>query len=255
MKSFYSLLLAAMAGAFMWSSCEKNEDPPNPVVKTGKLAIRFQHVWGMNAVPIDINQKIFHPRTSDTLTLTAFKYYVSHIEVKKADGDWYAEEEVYHLIELGDPSTHIITMDNLPVGDYDEIKFVMGIDSLRNTGGGQPGDLDPAKGMFWNFTDGYIMVKSEGISPQSPTGTFTYHLGGFAGPHKNVLPKYQQLHNKPAMVRENKTPSFVITANPAKIFHNHGSVTNGHEITSPGPDAHEMGFDFQDAVMVSGVQN
>ena len=255
MKTFYTSLIMALVGALILGSCKKEDNPTNPTTKTGSLAIQFEHVWGMNAVPIDINQKIFHPKTKDTVTLTTFKYYVSHIEVKKAGGNWYKEEDIYHLIDLGNPSTHFVTINNLPVGDYEEIKFVMGIDSLRNTGGDQSGDLDPSNGMFWNFTDGYIMVKAEGVSPSSPTGTFTYHLGGFTGPDKNVLPKYQIFSNKPAMVQENATPTIIIRANPAKLWHHYGSIANGEEITTPGPKAHEMAFDFQDAVMVSSISN
>lgn len=255
MKTIKTTMIIALIGAFVMGSCKKEDEPTNPTNKTGTLAIQFEHVWGMNAVPIDINQKIFHPKTFDTITLTTFKYYVSHVEVKKADGDWYKEADIYHLIDLGDPSTHFIKIENLPVGDYDEIKFVMGVDSLRNTGGDQSGDLDPSNGMFWDFAKGYIMVKAEGVSPNSPTGTFTYHLGGFTGPDKNILPKYQMFSNKPAMVRENEIPYLIIQANPAKIWHNYGSVANGHEITMPGPDAHQMAFDFQDAVTVSQINN
>lgn len=253
MKS--ATLLPILALFLVFASCDKDEPPTTPTPTYGDLVIRVEHVWGMNAVPIDINQKIFHPKTSDTITLTTFKYYISNLEVKKAGGDWYAIPDSYHLIDLADPGSMFIYFTDLPAGNYDELRYVMGVDSARNIGGDQVGDLDPANGMFWNFTDGYIMIKAEGVSPNSPTGQFKYHLGGFAGPDKNVLNKYQQFSATPAMVNSNQVVSIVLQANPAKLWHHYGSVSNGEEITTPGFEAHEMGFDFQDAVRVSQVIN
>ena len=130
MKFFKIFLLAAIAIPLTFNSCKKEENDP-PIVKYGDLAIMFNHVWGMNAVPIDINQKIFHPKTGDTITLTTFKYYVSNFEVKKAGGNWYKLDDYYHLVDLADPSTHMFKFENLPEGDYNELKFVMGVDSAK----------------------------------------------------------------------------------------------------------------------------
>ena len=253
MKSY--LFLAILAVALVFSSCKKDDKPANTDPTYGDLVLRIEHVWGMNAVPIDINQKIYHPKTQDTVTLTKFQYYISNIEVKKAGGDWYVEPDSYHLIDLAEPASMLIMFKDIPTGNYDEIKFVMGVDSLHNIGGDQTSDLNPSLGMFWNFTDGYIMIKAEGDSPNSPTGKFKYHLGGFAGPYKNVLEKYQSFSNSPAVVNETQPVSIILEANPAKLWHNYGSISNGYEITVPGPEAHEMGFDFQDAVRVSQILN
>ena len=253
MKS--NLFITALALALAFSACKKDDPPTIPNPTFGDLSIQIEHVWGANAVPIAINQKIFHPKTGDTITLTTFQYYISNIQVKKAGGEWYVEPDSYHLIDLADPNSMFIMLKNIPTGNYDEIKYVMGVDSARNVGGAQVGDLNPANGMFWNFTDGYIMIKAEGDSPNSPTGKFKYHLGGFAGPDKNVMNKYQQFSNIPATVNENAPVTIVLEANPAKIWHHFGSVSNGHEVLTPGFDAHELGFDFQDAVHIAQVIN
>jgi hypothetical protein len=65
---------------------------------------------------------------------------------------------------------------NVPAGTYTGMYLTMGVDSARNVSGAQEGALDPANGMFWSWTSGYIMIKAEGLSPQGAGGSFTYHL-------------------------------------------------------------------------------
>ena len=63
---------------------------------------------------------------------------------------------------------------------------MLGVDSVRNVSGAQTGGLDPAKGMFWTWSSGYIFFKLEGSSPKSGDvqKNLTYHIGGFQGPYK-----------------------------------------------------------------------
>ena len=58
----------------------------------------------------------------------------------------------------------------LPEGDYTELQFLLGVDSLHNVSGAQTDDLDPAKDMFWTWNSGYVMAKMEGNSPAVKTG-------------------------------------------------------------------------------------
>ncbi len=80
----------------------------------------------------------------------------------------------------------------VPAGEYNQLTFIVGVDSLRNTMNisRRTGVLDPASsmdnGMYWSWNSGYIFFKIEGESPAAPadpTGNhkFRYHIGGFGG--------------------------------------------------------------------------
>jgi hypothetical protein len=84
----------------------------------------------------------------------------------------------------------------VPEGDYTQVSFVLGVDSLRNTMrlDKRTGILDPTvgnnegAGMYWGWNSGYIFFKMEGNSSvlttkEDPTGNqqFKYHIGGFGG--------------------------------------------------------------------------
>ena len=94
----------------------------------------------------------------------------------------------------------------------------MGIDSLHNVSGAQAGALSLASGMFWDWNSGYIMLKAEGDSPNSPTGKFALHLGGFSGTNNIVTVKTAEF-GKTVKVTNGTTPTMTFTVNPARLWH------------------------------------
>lgn len=245
-----------LAGVIMlaFSSCKKeeNNDPPAPT--TGDFKVEFDAVWAANMDPFNMNTKMFHPKTGDSLTFTTFKFYVSNIKLKNADGTLWEVEESYHLVDLSDPTAVVFDFSNVPSGTYTGMYLTMGVDSARNVSGAQEGALDPANGMFWSWNSGYIMIKAEGLSPQGTGGSFTYHLGGFSGPDNTVMVKDINFPAAgPLTISPSGTPTIHILTNPARLFHSYGSVSNGSVIMSPGPDAATMAFTFNDWVRLDHI--
>ncbi len=228
------------------AGCKKEENNP-PAPKEGDFKIEFEHVWAANMDPFDLNSKLLHPKTGDSLTYLTFKYYISNIKLEKTDGSLWEDEESYYLLDLSDPTSLVLDFTNVPTGTYTKMYLTLGVDSARNVSGAQEGALDPANGMFWSWNSGYIMIKAEGLSPQGTGGSFTYHLGGFAGPNKAVLEKEIAFPTAgPLSISPNGTPTIHMLANPARLFHTYGSVANGSVIMAPGVNAGTMAFDFQD---------
>ena len=66
-------------------------------------------------------------------------------------------------------------------GSFNQLSFIIGVDSLHNVSGAQTGALDPINGMFWTWNTGYIFAKFEGKSPFSTAlnQSVVYHIGGF----------------------------------------------------------------------------
>ncbi len=171
-------------------SCKKDtKDPeptpePTPVTPTsGTLKLEFEHMF--DTVEFNFNQN-YKTDNGDTINLNILKYYISNIVITKDDNTTFTESNSYHLIDVSNLSSTILSIANVPVGNYKSLSFTLGVDSARNVSGSQTGDLDPAKGMFWTWSSGYIMFKLEGTSPQSgsATKTLTYHIGGFSGVNK-----------------------------------------------------------------------
>jgi hypothetical protein len=60
------------------------------------------------------------------------------------------------------------------VGNYIRVKISIGVDSIHNHTGSQPGALDPtiAGDMFWLWSTGYKFVKLEGTYKTASSGGF-----------------------------------------------------------------------------------
>lgn len=171
------------------SSCRKADLPtptPTPETKTGKVMFEFFNKVGGNN--ISLSGDWYKNENGDSFQLTKFNYYISNIKFNNVDGSSFSEPESYHLVEQETKSSLTFEVSNIPSGTYSSVTYTIGVDSLRNVSGAQTGDLDPAKGMFWSWSTGYIMLKIEGISPKSTQAgnIFMLHAGGFKGDY-NVL--------------------------------------------------------------------
>lgn len=238
------------------ASCKKETTTTEPTDETGTLTVQLDYVWAMSLVDFNLNETYYQPMTGDTLTYTTFKHYLSNFELLRADGTTWTAEESYHLANLADPSSLSIDFSEIPAGDYVAIRFLCGVDSARNVAGSQTGALDPANEMFWSWNSGYIMIKAEGTSPQSSTGSFAYHLGGFTGEDKAITEReinFGTLGN--LSISKDNNASVVLQANPARLFHSYGTVANGATIHMPNANAGMMAQDFNTWIRVTEVHN
>ena len=89
-----------------------------------------------------------------------------------------------HLVDVFEPSTLKISLQNINYKDIKTMHFNIGIDSTTSVSGALSGDLDPTKGMYWAWQSGYVNMKIEGRSPKCPTrkNAFQFHLGGYMQP-------------------------------------------------------------------------
>lgn len=175
--------LIALANLLILTAC-KDENPSNE----GSLTIEFQHFFG--TAPLKIGSS-YTNSSNETFTLTTFDYFVSNIVLQKADGSSYIvpQESSYFLIKLSEGNKSLIHLNNIPLGDYKSITFMIGIDSLRNTmePARRTGALDiggRAEGMYWTWNTGYIFLKMEGNSeavPDTQDKRFYFHIGGYGG--------------------------------------------------------------------------
>ena len=165
----------------------------NPIdQRGGALAMTF--VNQVNGSPLVLNTTTYTNKSGEAFTVSKFDYFVSNIRLIRADGSAYTvpQDNSYFLLRAADPASQSFTLTGVPAGDYAQIEYMVGVDSLRNTAdiSKRKGVLDPGSshtsGMYWDWNTGYIHLKLEGTSPAAPldaTGmrTFRYHIGLYGG--------------------------------------------------------------------------
>ena len=250
-RSFFSVM-AGLAVAVIVTSCNKTEEPTPEVL--GSFDLEFEYTWGMDGSPFVLNTPLHHPMTGDTLTFDTFKHYVGNVVLEDVNGETFTDAEAYALFDVAEPNSLVLRVTDVPEGDYASMTLTLGVDSAHNVSGAQAGALDPTLGMFWSWNTGYIMVKAEGTSPQSSTGAFTYHLGGFSGENAVQAERTFDLTSEGLLtVRADAAPTVHFMANPARLFHTYGSVANGPMVHMPGPAAGTMGQDFHSWIYLDHI--
>jgi hypothetical protein len=241
MKNLY-FICALVAVTLVISSCKKEDK--ETTTTAGKVEIHMAHRWENSTTNFLLNMELVHPMTNDTMTFTTFKYYVSNIKLKKADGTWYVHPESYFLVDLATTGSEILSIPNVPTGEYTDMEYTLGVDSLRNVSGAQSGALAVSNNMFWSWNSGYILVKAEGTSPNSTSGSFAFHLGGFMGNNNIVTSKSVNFSGNSLTIASGKTSEVHFNVNPAKLWLTASSMSTNNSIMMPGVTAKTMATDF-----------
>lgn len=211
------------------NSCTKD----SPSNDGGTIKLEFDHQ--VNGTAMQYN-KDYVNAAGETMKFTLFKYYISNVSLVRADGSVYTlpKDECYFLIE--EPTTGanpLITLKNIPTGEYKEVRFIVGVDSLKNCAplSERTGALDPASsGMYWAWNSGYIFLKVEGKSPAvagNPGATsdnFVYHIGLFGGYSSPTVNNIKSISlsktGETAKVSSSISPQVHIVVEVMEIFKN-----------------------------------
>ncbi len=200
-KIFYNLLLSVL----LISSCGKDNGiiggpfPFNPLdtvttfkgillPETGKISLNFENYF--DNIPIVYATQNYVTGANDTISIANLSYRISNVQLYDQLNFKWVDIGTYKLNSGGDAYKYSFTINNVPAGLYNNIRFNVGVDSLRNHSGEQIGDLDPALGMYWSWTNGYIHFRVEGRLHSSLT-TFGLDIGG----SENVVNKLIDLTN------------------------------------------------------------
>ncbi len=176
--------------------------------------LRIVNQFGVK--PLQLNES-YVTLNGDTVMFTRFSYYLSNIRLKGKDGKVWQQSESYHYVDVPEEGVAKleIPLDGLPKGEYSEISFGVGVDSLRNHSGKQVDALDPDNGMFWMWETGYVFLKAEGFYHRSRGGrkAFVYHIG-----RDNCFQMVQLKFPKPLRTNTETTFTLEITADARQLF-------------------------------------
>ena len=106
---------------------------PTSNTKYGSVTINFNNKAGSESLQLNIGNYL--NANGDSFNVSKFKYYISNIVLKNADGTTFVEPECYHLIDNRKGNKYSLILDSVPVGPYNGISFILGVDSTRNTSG------------------------------------------------------------------------------------------------------------------------
>ncbi|REA60147.1 hypothetical protein DSL64_15855 [Dyadobacter luteus] len=240
---FHKCFAALFAATILFSASSCSESPstsptPEPVASDGgKLRLEFDNVVGdKNLV---LNGVTYKNASGEDFIVTKFNYFISNIKLTKADGSIFTvpQDSSYFLIKEDTKASQFVTLNNVPVGDYTAVEFMVGVDSLRNTSPieKRQGVLDPSgsmmeDGMYWAWNSGYIFVKLEGSSSKGNpvNGKFYYHIGLFGGYNERTVNNTRIIKvnfgTLKAPVTLSQTPEVHFLVDVLKVFD--GAATN-----------------------------
>lgn len=255
--------LAAIMLVLTLTNCKKDKTTtpapePSPVLPTaGNLNLYFAGMVGLD--PLVFSTHTYTNQAGNTYNITMAKYYISNIKLTKTDNSVFVENNSYHLVDLSDSLLSLVKLSGVPYGNYKSIEFMIGVDSVRNVSGAQTGALDPALGMFWTWSSGYIMAKMEGTSPQSTAvgNKLEFHIGGFSGANnvlKTVSPSFGL---DTAKVSSTITPTIHFSSNFAEWFASPNVIdfSTINTITMPGTNAKKVADNYADMFTVKYIHN
>lgn len=190
-KITYSLFFVLLSNLFFSAACKKAATAPVSDTETTTMSVEFDNVVG--GQNLALNSETYRNAAGEDFSVSLLQYFISNIQLRKTDGTIYTVEQdsSYFLIKEGNVASRFAKF-KVPPGDYNQLTFILGIDSLRSTMDitKRTGVLDPSgtheSGMYWGWNSGYIFFKMEGSSPSAPvdpTGQrkYRYHIGGFGG--------------------------------------------------------------------------
>ncbi len=221
MKTNFVLYTAlAVLLSFSFISCEET------IVKQGGVKIEFDNVVGdKNLV---LNGVTYTTPSGEEFSVSALNYFVSNIRLYRADGSSFTvpKDQSYFLIKEDTKASQMVSLPQVPVGDYTGLEFVLGVDSLKSTSPleERTGVLNPGngEGMYWSWNSGYIFLKLEGNSPHSSTAEkFNYHIGFFGGYTEKTVNNNRTIvlpFEHPVTVSETSTPEIHLMADLLKLF-------------------------------------
>jgi hypothetical protein len=219
-------LFSAFVVAILIISCQK-EDEISPNDKNS-VSIEFDNRIGDQKLVLGTTKA--KNASGEEFTVTRLNYFVSNIALKKDDGSVLKFPNNYFLLKQSDANSLIIKLNDIPAGNYTELSYTIGVDSLKSISdvSQRTGVLDPASygddNMYWSWNSGYIFFKMEGKSaaiPADKADHFELHIGGFGGKTAvtpNNLKNITLSLADAATVRKNIAPQIHVITDVSKVF-------------------------------------
>lgn len=182
-------LFLTLSLPFLALSCERDPEiqpvkgTPPPKVYPDSLAgvMKVEFLHNVDGQPLIFDSQQYVNKAGNTYRIASLRYYISNLKLKNGrTGQTFALEDSYYLVRPKENKT-ILTLRGIPVKEYDQVEFSIGVAPKPNGTLMNSGDLDPgvAEGMAWGWKTGYKFMEFEGWwdTNNQSTGR-TFHIGG-----------------------------------------------------------------------------
>lgn len=252
-----SLLIFIIASV---SSCQKDVKS-NVEGQQTNLTIRFKPVVKFDSVNMYFDTTTYTNPWNESFVVNNFKFYIRAIRLTNTNTGKAFEvaADKYFLVDFRDSLSSLVKVGILP-STYNRLSFILGVDSLHNVSGAQTDALDPAKGMFWTWTTGYIFAKLEGTSPSSGAAgkRFMYHIGGFkTGEDVNKDIQLLFPFGTGVSMADGKNTEITVTADVFDWFNSPHDIRISKlpTIMTPGVEARQVADNYSKMFTIMGVKN
>lgn len=261
---FFAVILPATFLFTALTCCKNDDDAPPPAINnpidetypdslSGVMQFKFNHV--ANGSPLVFNTKQYITASGDTFNVNKLLYYISNVKLKNSvTGKTYVEKKSYHLISAKD---NAITFNakGIPVKEFDQMEFSIGVDAAQNTQIDNTGDLAVDNGMAWDWNTGYIFFKLEGQKlANNPASAFSISL--HIGENMNYRTVQFALPQKVSF-ETNKNRTAQIEVDLLKLFNNPGNIldldTYGSVSHGPDPKAAKIANNYATLFTIQNI--
>jgi len=226
---------------------------PFNTTKTGSVKIVFKNT--VAGIPLMLDSAKYKNIFGEPFTVTKFKYYISNVSLENKT-DKQAEKESYHLTDARDSISMSFSYP-VTAGKYNDLAFLLGVDSIRNCSGAQTGALDPMNDMFWTWNSGYVMAKLEAGSDSSKSmRRLEYHIGGYKA-SENVVQQIRLHASTPIIITEGKETIIVVETDLSKWWQTIDKITIAENpiCTTPGSLAKRIAANYSNMFSIQSVSN
>lgn len=249
-------LLIVTALLFVFFGCKEEIPTPTPPIDGPNLVISVKH--GFDNQTLHIDSTVHINAAGNDVRFSAIRYILSSFELRKTNGETVKIPDTYAYFNAADADNHL-DIPNFPAGDYDQISFKLGLDSVVNHGdyavypANHP--LNPLfNQLYWGWQGGYVFIAIEGqfaVSLPQPE-FFFYHIATVPLATNYTLPLNMKMENGVA-----KTINLNFDA--AKIFKSPFNIDLNVDgtFTHSGPDdvlAAKVQENLKDAFTLISVQ-
>jgi hypothetical protein len=255
-KSLLNLSLFVI-GLSSLVACKKDttEPIPEPIIAKD-VKVQVNHLWADENTPLILGVDYTHPETGENLNFQTCNYYLSNFQLRKTNGEWWSHPHSYFLVRVSDNHQFQFDLTDVPLGEYDALRFLVGVDSAKNVSGAQAGDLAPSNAMFWSWSTGYIMIKLEGNSPQANWEFFSFHIGGFRKSDGSDVTRWREIEfqQNNLKVKADHTAKITLQADVSKTWSTQNTLETYNSLHAPNAVAQMMADQFNTGLTLKNVE-
>ena len=152
-----------------------------PANIAGASDLRVDFVPRFNGVPLVFDSLANQTAGGQKISVTRLDFLLSDVALRRADGTWIEQKNWFAFIGARDGKTNF-TLENIPGGNYDRIRFHIGLEPAINHGDAAqwPADhpLNPeVDHLYWGWSKEYVFLALEGGWQNGTRQSgFSYHL-------------------------------------------------------------------------------